>query len=967
MAKGAKPKPKGGRSSSAPATSGRRARGAAVAGVVGVVSIALALALRARLAPVHEAGAHGAWTYTPLADALPDAHMRELRWGTYRPGVYAGVKSRTYPESLAAGVMWAFPAPAAEDGWALRHDCLESDGLQKYGYTMHDGRSVGAQQVEDAAAGLRLNTTFVRLDTHSAESWVLAVDCEQLPAAAAAAARARGPPASLLLYAALDREGERARGGGLVLDEGAEPPAAQAFTLRGTSAALGGAFALRLGHVSGSAGAAADGGEAGGAAARARVWSPPDSLGLAELAAEVRRQLEANGGVLPLDAFRTGARTVVVQLQLPPGGAGTDGADGARVLARAQIGFAAAAEKGGGAAAGAVAPPATEPSELERIVGERERAFRARFDAAFPLAGRELGGSTMGEREAACAREALSLLLGSHAFLYGSSVVREAGATGGGALSHTPPAPLFTAVPSRAFFPRGFLWDEGFHQLLGARHDRALALDVLLHWAALVDGEGWVAREQILGAEARARVPPEFVPQQRHVANPPTLLLLLELLLRTPRVGCADAPCEAGALGGEAGADERALARALPALERWYTWLLRSQRSAVADDAAADSDHPSAAHFHGYRWRGRSESDGRLNAMTLASGLDDFPRATTPTQDERHVDLLCWLALGARVLADAARRFPAVLEADGPHYDALGASLRASLDALHWSEASGTYQDWGLTASGGSLVEHVVFKCAAADGSQLEADAPAEKLRRAASSACPRSHPQFLFPLGDGVGGLLTRTRLRPSRTKRQHVGFVGYVSLFPLFLKLIPPASERLGRTIDALHDPSRLWSPHGLRSLSKSDLLYGVPNAPGDAPYWRGPIWINANYLALAGLHHYGARARACAEPARVWGRSARAEREPTPDPPHAAALAPRAPRRARACAANTPGPYAVRARTVYEELRSNVVRTVLAEYERTGFLFEQYNDETGAGQRTRPFNGWTTLVALIMAEMY
>jgi mannosyl-oligosaccharide glucosidase len=60
---------------------------------------------------------------------------------------------------------------------------------------------------------------------------------------------------------------------------------------------------------------------------------------------------------------------------------------------------------------------------------------------------------------------------------------------------------------------------------------------------------------------------------------------------------------------------------------------------------------------------------------------------------------------------------------------------------------------------------------------------------------------------------------------------------------------------------------------------------------------------------------------------------------------------------------GPHREQARDLYNKLRKNVVQNVFNEWKRTGFAWEQYNPETGHGQRTQHFTGWTSLVVKMM----
>ena len=84
--------------------------------------------------------------------------------------------------------------------------------------------------------------------------------------------------------------------------------------------------------------------------------------------------------------------------------------------------------------------------------------------------------------------------------------------------------------------------------------------------AAVLGGpQGWIAREQILGAEAEARVPEKFRNQDASIANPPTLLLALAALLAQYEAGAPGAP------------PREFLEFAFERLQRYFGWLLRSQ------------------------------------------------------------------------------------------------------------------------------------------------------------------------------------------------------------------------------------------------------------------------------------------------------------------------------------------------------------------------------------------------------
>lgn len=57
----------------------------------------------------------------------------------------------------------------------------------------------------------------------------------------------------------------------------------------------------------------------------------------------------------------------------------------------------------------------------------------------------------------------------------------------------------------------------------------------------------------------------------------------------------------------------------------------------------------------------------------------------------------------------------------------------------------------------------------------------------------------------------------------------------------------------------PERLYSPHGIRSLSKDEPMYSPEIPRGNPSNWLGPIWLIANFISWETFHRYGYHAEA------------------------------------------------------------------------------------------------------------
>ncbi|KAF1849764.1 glycoside hydrolase family 63 protein [Cucurbitaria berberidis CBS 394.84] len=594
---------------------------------------------------------------TAAIDSLP-SNNASLLWGPYRPNLYLGIRPRV-PDSLIAGLMWGKLEDVEKK---LRHTVDMTEGMAKYGWTAYDTREGGRQIIEDVGNKINITTEFIKsYEGQSAGNWGLRI----------AGIPRKDAPADLkttvVFYVGMEAmescvecrlESKEQLGAG-------EDTSVHAVNIDISHPRLGSAGI----HISTSI---SEDGRNEGTVVKTlnvtedRLWQAKSAF-LDSLKDQTKDRTEEGPSDLVLRNAPGAGNMQLVQMIC-------HGKFEFDVLYSSHI-----------------ATRAMTSAELTRELDSTVKSFEKNFVSVY---GPKAPFNT--DQHLAFSEAVFSNLLGGLGYFVGTAKVDTskkaiyAETTGKfwekseEAKQHaTPetrgPYELLTHTPSRAMFPRGFLWDEGFHLLPVLEWDADLALEVVRNWLALMDDDGWIAREQVLGAEAESATPADFITQLPHIANPPTMFLVIskfiDLLAGKTKYFGHESKYLTHAETGKA-----LVAKLYPLLKKHYEWFRKSQSGDVEVHSI-----PSANLNEGYRWRGRTPE------TNYASGLDDFPRAEPPDITELHLDALCWVGLMARTLEQIA--FFTETTHDAFTYQNHIRGVKTNLENLHWEQTQNIYCD----------------------------------------------------------------------------------------------------------------------------------------------------------------------------------------------------------------------------------------------------------------------------------
>ena len=464
--------------------------------------------------------------------------------------------------------------------------------------------------------------------------------------------------------------------------------------------------------------------------------------------------------------------------------------------------------------------------EINNLINKKQEEFNNKFEQIFSLKNIEkikndknyILNEKNSESLQQMSKEALSNILGGIGYFHGSikqkqnnNINEEKG--------------LLTATPCRSYFARGFLWDEGFHQLIISKWDLELSLEMVNTWFDTMDNQGWIPREQIRGIEAEAQVPVEFREQDFFVANPPSLLFPIKAFINNYKY-YKDSNNNLYGM-------KDLLIKFYKKLKLWMNWFETTQKNKNA-----------------YHWNRRNSEHN------YPSGFDDLPRGMTPNEEENHLDLNIWLLELEKTLLLLSEFF------DKESINFYNKSIQERKNNIKknlFSDELNIYTDYlgpqfkkikvkkyprkvfpYLWRNDNQCGENVLNPI----GTRAECNPYSDSPCCSEFGWCGNTQNHCNCP--KCIRSYKLEERKEYKKKENTFNPHIGYINLFPIFFGDFN--EKELGNLFKFLGDKNEFLSDYGIRSLVKNDLLYRT----GD-DYWRGKIWIQINYLVLRGLKKY------------------------------------------------------------------------------------------------------------------